>query len=163
MNLEAERERALLALIERLATQSGIPTVAAADVDAAAAGDAPVAVLFTASKSPESWDVCIVLPEVLKGVPGMRAIALTPAESAKLASKYGVDKYPSVVVLRGGRYTGVVEGMQDWEPFCAALTQLAVAEPKRPPSLRIPIVREDSVRAAAAGRAESTPNAARPA
>lgn len=157
MNLEAERERALLALIERLATQSGIPTIAAADVEATVAGDAPVALLLTASKSPESWDVCIVLPELVRAVPGMRAFALTPAESAKLASKYGIDKYPSVVVLRGGRYTGVIEGMQDWDPFCTALAGLAVAEPKKPPSLRIPIYREDSV------RTDSTPNAARPA
>jgi hydrogenase-1 operon protein HyaE len=162
MNLEAERERALLALVERLATQSGIPTVAAADVESAVAGDAPFAVLLTASKSPESWDVCIVLPELLRAVPGMRAIALTPAESAKLASKYGIDKYPSVVVLRGGRYAGVIEGMQDWDPFCAALAGLAVAEPKKPPSLRIPIVREELVRDSAL-RTDSTPNAVRPA
>jgi hydrogenase-1 operon protein HyaE len=148
MNLEAERERALLALIERLATQSGIPTVAGADLDAAAAGAPLLAVLFTASKSPESWDVCVVLPEVLRAVPAMRAVALTPAESARLASRYGVDKYPSVVVLRDGRYTGVIEGMQDWEPFCSALARLASAEPRKPPSLRIPIVTENAARTA---------------
>ncbi len=139
MNHEAERESALLALLERLATTADLPTVASTDLDAIAATTPCLAVLLTASKSPESWDVCVVLPEVLRAVPGVRAVALTPAESTRLASRYGIDKYPSVVVLREGRYTGVIEGMQDWEPFCTKLAQLAVAEPRKPPSLRIPI------------------------
>jgi hydrogenase-1 operon protein HyaE len=149
MNLEADRERALLALLERLATASGIPTVAAADLDAHAAGVPALAVLLTATKSPESWDVCIVLPELLRAVPGVRAVAVAPAESARLASRFGVDKYPSLVVLRDGRYTGVIEGMQDWEPFVVALSALASAEPRKPPSLRIPVVIEPAATPAA--------------
>jgi hydrogenase-1 operon protein HyaE len=145
MNHEAERERALQQLLERLATDRGIPAVTAADVDGLAAGTT-LAVLYTAAKSPESWDVAVVLPEVLRACPGVRAVALDPAESARAASRWGVDKYPSVVVLRDGRYTGVIEGMQDWEPFCQELARLAQAEPRRPPSLRIPIVNESAAR-----------------
>jgi hydrogenase-1 operon protein HyaE len=145
MNHEAERERALQELLARLAAERGIPTVTAAGVDEVAAGTT-LAVLHTAAKSPESWDVAVVLPEVLRSCPGVRAVALTPAESAVAAPRWGVDKYPSVVVLRDGRYVGVIEGMQDWEPFCQELARLSQAEPRRAPSLRIPIVTESSTR-----------------
>ena len=145
---DIDRERALQGLLARLAAEQGIPTIAAGDVEARAAGEPCLALLLTAAKSPESWDVGVVLPEVLRTCGGVRAVALEPAESAKLAARYGVDKYPSVVVLREGRYTGVIEGMQDWEPFCTELARLAVAEPRRPPSLRIPIVTESAARTA---------------
>ncbi len=147
MNHEAERELALRGLLARLAAEQGIPTVAAADLDAIAAAGT-LAVLYTAAKSPETWDVGIVLPELLRACPGVRAVALDPAESARAAARFGVDKYPSLVVLRDGRYTGVIEGMQDWEPFCTELARLASAEPRRPPSLRIPIVTESAARSA---------------
>ena len=41
------------------------------------------AVLFTGdpTRTPESWDVCVVLPEVLREVPGVRAATLSPADS----------------------------------------------------------------------------------
>jgi hydrogenase-1 operon protein HyaE len=145
---EMDRERALQALLARLAAEQGIPTIAAGDLDALAADEPCLAVLLTASKSPESWDVCVVLPEVVRACDGVRAVALEPADSAKLAPRFGVDKYPAVVVLRAGRYTGAIEGMQDWEPFCTELARLASAEPRRPPSLRIPIVTESAARTA---------------
>lgn len=148
MNPEAERERALQALLSRLAAEQGVAVIAAADLEATAASEPRLAVLLTAAKSPESWDVAVVLPEVLRACGGIRGVALEPAESARLASRYGIDKYPSVVMLREGRYTGVIEGMQDWEPFCLAVAQLAEAEPRRPPSLRIPIVTETAARTA---------------
>lgn len=145
---EIERERALQGLLARLAAEQGIPRIAAAELDAHAAAEPCLAVLLTAAKSPESWDVAVVLPEVIRACDGVRAVALEPADSAQLAARYGIDKYPSLVVLREGRYTGVIEGMQDWEPFCTELARLAVAEPRRPPSLRIPIVTEAAARTA---------------
>jgi hydrogenase-1 operon protein HyaE len=148
MNVDVERDRALLGLLARLAAEHGIPTIAASELEARAAAEPCLAVLFTATRSPESWDVGVVLPEVLRACAGVRAVALAPAEGAQLAARFGVDKYPSVVVLREGRYTGVLEGMQDWEPFCTGLAGLAAAEPRRPPSLRIPIVTESAARTA---------------
>lgn len=145
---EIDRERALQGLLGRLAADQAIPTIAAGELDARAAAEPCLAVLLTAAKSPETWDVCVVLPEVIRACEGVRAVALDPAQSAKLAARYGIDKYPSVVVLRAGRYTGVIEGMQDWEPFCTELARLATAEPRRPPSLRIPIVTESAARTA---------------
>jgi hydrogenase-1 operon protein HyaE len=144
MNQDAVRDRALRDLLARLEAERGIPTVDGTGLDAAAAGTPRLAVLFTAPRSPESWDVAVVLPELLRECADVRAVALDPAESARLAPRYGVDKYPSVVVLRDGLYTGAIEGMQDWEPFLVQLRRLADAEPRRPPSLRIPVVTEPS-------------------
>ena len=99
---DVDRERALQGLLARLAAEQGIPTIAADELDARAATEPSFAVLLTAAKSPESWDVAVVLPEVVRSCPGVRAVALEPAESAKLAARFGIDKYPSVVVLREG-------------------------------------------------------------
>lgn len=132
---EAERARAFDALLARLATRPGLARVAATELDAVVAAEPLLAVLLTGepAKSPESWDVCVVLPELLGACPGMRAVVLDPVESAAAAPRFGADRFPTLVVLRGGEYTGCIEGMADWAPFCAELARLAAAPARRPP------------------------------
>lgn len=150
MSYQEEREAAMAALLNRLASEAGIPTLRAADVPVHAAAEPLLALLFTGdpTRTPESWDVCVVLPDVVRTVPAMRAATLAPDASRELAPAFGVDKLPSVVVLKHGEYAGVIEGMRDWLPFCAELAQLAVAPVRRPPGTGIPVVTESSARPA---------------
>jgi hydrogenase-1 operon protein HyaE len=150
MSYEAEREAAMAALLGRLATEVSIPTLRADEVAAHAASQPLLALLFNGdpTRAPESWDVCVVLPELVRTVPGLRAATLSPAESRKLAPAFGVDKFPSLVVLKHGEYTGVIEGMRDWLPFCAELAQLAAAPARTPPGIGIPVVTDSSARPA---------------
>jgi hydrogenase-1 operon protein HyaE len=124
--------------------------VAAAELAGHAAALPLLAVLFSGdpARTPESWDVGVVLPELLRTVPGLRAATLSPADSQALASAYGVVKFPSLVVLGHGEYAGVIEGMRDWLPFCAELAQLVAAARRRTPAGGIPVVQDSSARPA---------------
>lgn len=135
MNYAEQRAHAFAELLARLAREAGVPTVTAAGIDAAAAAPGVLGLLYTGDpgRSPESWDVCVVLPELLAACPGTRAAILDPAESALAAARYGIDKLPALVVLRDGEYIGAIEGMRDWEPFVVALRVLREAPSQPPP------------------------------
>jgi hydrogenase-1 operon protein HyaE len=132
MNYQEQRAAAFHGLLERLAREAGLPTVDAAALAERTAATPALAVLFTGepTHSPESWDVCVVLPELLALCPGLAACVLDPAESAIAAPAYGVGKLPALVLLRDGEYVGVIEGMRDWQPFRDELRRLLVAPPR---------------------------------
>jgi hydrogenase-1 operon protein HyaE len=136
-NPEAERYRAFVALLGRLSAERGIPMLAAGAVEAEAARRPLLAALFTGdpTRVPESWDVAVILPELMRACRGFAGATLDPVQSRVAAARFGVDKFPALVVLRHGEYTGVIEGMRDWLPFCAELARLGSApacEPPRP-------------------------------
>jgi hydrogenase-1 operon protein HyaE len=133
MNYQEQRAVAFRALLERLDREAVLPSIGAAQLASHAAATPLLAVLFTGdpTMSPESWDVAVVLPELLAACSGVRGCVLDPAQSASAAERYGVGKLPAVVVLRDGTYLGVIEGMRDWQPFVADLQRL-VAAPVQP-------------------------------
>jgi hydrogenase-1 operon protein HyaE len=133
MNYQQQRAAAFAGVLARLAREAGLPTADAAGVDELAATVPALAVLFTGDPTvtPESWDVAVVLPELLASCPGLAGCVLDPDQSALAAPRYGVGKLPALVVLRAGEYLGVIEGMRDWQPFVEELRRL-VAAPTRP-------------------------------
>ena len=135
MNYAEQRAAAFAALLERLAREAGLPSATGAGLASRAASAPLLAALFTGDPTvnPESWDVCVVLPELLARVPGLAGCILNPDESARAATAYGVGKLPALVVLRDGQYLGVIEGMHDWQPFAAALDRLVSAPPRPVP------------------------------
>ncbi len=129
MNYQQQRAAAFRGVLERLAREADVPTLTAAALEAQVAAAPLLAVLFTGDPtvSPESWDVAVVLPELVASCPGLRAAILDPAQSALAAGRYGVGKLPALVVLRAGAYLGAIEGMRDWQPFVADLQALVAA------------------------------------
>ncbi len=134
MNYAEQRAVAFEALLARLAAECGIARPTAATLDESARGHELLAVLYTgeAARSPESWDVCVVLPDLLGSFAGIAGAILDPAESALAAARFGVDKLPALVLLRRGEYVGVVEGMRDWRPFVEEFGAL-LSSPTQPP------------------------------
>lgn len=126
MNYQEQRAVAFRGLLERLGREAGLANVTAAALGELAAATPLLAALFTGDPtvSPESWDVTVVLPELLAGCAGVTGCVLDPAESALAAKRYGVGKLPALVVLRDGAYLGAIEGMRDWQPFVADFKRL---------------------------------------
>jgi len=135
MNYQEQRSAAFRGVLERLGREAGLPSVTAAELGARAAATPLLAALFTGDPtvSPESWDVAVVLPELLSACAGVSGCVLSPAESALAAAQFGVGKLPALVVLRHGAYLGTIEGMRDWQPFVAELRRLAAAAPRPTP------------------------------
>jgi len=119
---------------------------AALDQLAAAGGDLVVLLTDDPARNPESWDLAVVLPELLKAFAGrLSAASMLPAAARETAARYGVARYPSLLFLRGGDYVGVLEGMYDWQLLGPAVQGMLEAPVSRVPGIGIP------VRAAAGG------------
>ncbi len=129
-------------LIARLVDEFGYPRLAGADLEAF--GNAPGdAVLFCAGdpvQYPECLDVAVVLPEILRAFPGrfragIPAVEMGPAMQAR----YGFNRWPTLVFLRGGAYVGTISGIQDWSVYLARIQELLATPASRPPSIGIPV------------------------
>lgn len=92
---------------------------------------------------PESNDVAMILPELVKAFGGRFKAALV-AQSAErsLQARYGFGTWPALVFLRRGEYLGVITQVQNWEDYLREIQRLLDAEPSKPPGFKIPVVSE---------------------
>lgn len=92
------------------------------------------------AKVPESWDLTIILPEVVAKLDEeVRVGMLSPADARSLATRYGIRIWPALLALRDGEYLGAVEGLKDWGVYGRLIPELLAASPSRPPSIGIPV------------------------
>lgn len=132
---------ALEQALQRLEAEAGFTRVAADGVAAFAASGANV-LLLTAdpARHPEAWDMVVVLPEVLKVVPGaFRAGVADPAASRDIATAYSIGVFPALLFQRDGAYVGAIEGMRDWMPLVTAVRAMHSAPAGRRPGVGIPV------------------------
>lgn len=91
-------------------------------------------------KVPETWDMLVILPELLKGLPDPPRVGLlAPAAARTVAPRFGIRLWPALLALRGGDYLGTIEGFKDWSIFAVRLPQLLAAPASRPPMIGIPV------------------------
>ncbi len=99
--------------------------------------------LFTGDpvRFPECLDVAVVLPELQRAfapTQGRFAIGVVCRETEdEVARRYGVQRWPSLVFLRGGQYVATVAGMLDWTDYLARVAEVLALPTSRPP---IPLV-----------------------
>lgn len=92
---------------------------------------------------PESNDVAVILPELLKPFSDRLTPAVVDAElERELHQRYAFDKWPALVFLRGGEYLGVITGMRDWSEFQREFDRVLAATPGKAPAFTIPVVVE---------------------
>ncbi|QSA97328.1 hydrogenase [Methylococcus sp. EFPC2] len=132
----------LAALIAKLTERDAFLLLDEAGEAAFAAAPGAAVLLFVEDPStvPESWDVGVVLPEVLKdlGQP-CRTGVVAPATGRSLRARYGFARWPAAVFLRDGGYLGAIEGMKDW-PVLLAETRAILSGPvRRPPGLGVEV------------------------
>lgn len=129
-------------LLARLAEAVGRTVATAEDLDALLA-EPGAWVLFCGgrpSQHPECLDVAVVLPELLALHGGrVRAAVAAPDLEAALQTRYGFNRWPSLVFLRDGDYVGVISGMRDWSVFVGQFAERLAAAPCRPPTVGIAV------------------------
>jgi len=127
----------LLTLFARQVRESGFSALSAAGADEFAARPGP-AVLFFADdpkRVPETWDVAVVLPDILRAsAEPLRVGLLDPAAARALAGRYGVFRWPSLVFLRDGAYLGALERMRDWGEYLEEIPRILARPASRPPT-----------------------------
>ncbi len=94
-----------------------------------------------AERFPESNDVAMILPELVKEYDGrfQAAVIALPCQRP-LQSRYGFTEWPTLVFMRGDRHLGNISRVQDWNQYILMINQLLVAEPKTVVKTAIPPV-----------------------
>jgi hydrogenase-1 operon protein HyaE len=130
-------------LVERLVEQGRARAVDADTAAAWAARPGEHLLFFSgdALRFPEAADVAVVLPELAAAFGGRFDLGVVPraAEDA-LARRWGVQRWPSLVLLRDGGWVATLSGMKDWSDFVAELGQALQQPATRAPSVGIPVV-----------------------
>lgn len=138
---------AFVALTERLAERHGFDRLDEAAFEAFAAGAGDRVVLFAEdpARVPETWDVAVVLPEVLKTLgKRLHAGVLDIASARRLAPRFGFRTWPALVFLRDGGYVGTIEGMRDWGVYLAEVSAMLGKPVGRAPCIGITVCAESA-------------------
>jgi hydrogenase-1 operon protein HyaE len=106
-----------------------------------AGGDGMVLFTQEPDQQPETWDVAVILPEVLKLTGDrLRAAIITPDLARKEKARYGITRWPSLVFVRDGGYVGVIDGMRNWEEYTREIAEMLEKPIGRAPSVGIPVM-----------------------
>ncbi len=129
-------------LIDRLTKELGYPLVDLGNIDAFLSSAELTVLFFTEDikRFPESNDVAVVLPELLKAFPALAAGVVSHQDERKLQKQYGFMSWPALVFFRDGQYLGALTGIQDWNVYLEEINRLLAAKPTHPPTLGIPVV-----------------------
>jgi hydrogenase-1 operon protein HyaE len=88
----------------------------------------------------ETLDLAVIAPEIARAFPGaFRTAVLSPAAAREIAPRYGLRRWPALVLLRDGGYVGAVEGLRDWSGYLDAIASLLAAPVVRPPGLGVAV------------------------
>lgn len=129
-------------LITRLVDEYACPLLTEADLDAwlQTSGDGVLFCVGDPLQFPEALDVAVVLPELMRAFVGRFRVAVADRElEAELQTRFGFSRWPSLLFVRDGGYTGVLSGMLDWSVYLARIQDLLSAPVSRPPSIGIPV------------------------
>ena len=121
-------------LVQRLLTEFGLPEVGAADVDAFLAAPGDAVLLFTEDpkRHPESADVAVILPELMKTFANrFRAAVVARASERELQKRYGFARWPALVFVRRGDLVGTLTGVHDWDDFVEQVSGLLESPTRR--------------------------------
>ena len=138
----AEMQASFAKLLERLHTQSKVILLDEEGLEAFVMAGGDGMVLFTQEpdQQPETWDVAVILPEVLKMFGDrLRAAIITPELARKEKARFGITHWPSLVFVRDGGYVGVIEGMRNWDDYAREITAMLEKPIGRAPSVGIPV------------------------
>jgi hydrogenase-1 operon protein HyaE len=94
-------------------------------------------------KYPEALDVAVVLPQLLRAFPGRFTAGLVAPDAERAVhARFGCQRWPALVLLRGDAYVGSIERMRDWDAYLTELAALLERPPARPPGVGVPVAAE---------------------
>jgi len=131
------------ALIRDMIDKYGYPVLGADDIDEYLSRHDNVVLFFTENPQhfPESNDVAVVLPELMRVFKDRLVAAVVHKDSERLlCRRYNFKAWPSLVFLRQGEYLGVISRVQDWHIFIQRIEEILNAGPTPAPCIEIPLV-----------------------
>jgi hydrogenase-1 operon protein HyaE len=129
-------------LIAQLFSKHGFSELQAGDIDTFAGKPGHSLLVFTEDpvRVRETLDLAVIVPEVVAAFPGRFRVGVLLPEAARAAqARFGVRRWPALVVLRDGAYVGAVEGLRNWDEYVQEFERLLDAEPSRPPTIGVAV------------------------
>ena len=131
-------------LIDRLITELGYTEVSLDNHDEFVAMPGMNVLFFPGDPKTvrDATDVAVVLPELMSAFAGKLnagVVTDTFGDGKTLKHKYGFTHYPSLVFVRDSGYVGTLSRIRTWQEYLATISELLVAEPRRPPSIGIEV------------------------
>ncbi len=130
-------------LIRSLIERHGIAHLDGDTIDEFLQSHDDVVLFFTENphQFPESNDVAVVLPELLKAFDGRLTAAVVHRDAERaLQKRYGFTAWPALVFLRRGKYLGIITRVQDWNGYLSEIERLLNSAPSQPPAFKIAVV-----------------------
>lgn len=124
------------ALLDQLYTHHGLPLLDADNYDLFIYGHDNVVLFFCNDPVmfPESHDVAVILPELLKAFAGrLQGAVIAKSVERELQARFRFSSWPSLVFLRGGEYLGTISGIKDWAEYGQEFARILASEPSQPP------------------------------
>jgi hydrogenase-1 operon protein HyaE len=124
-------------LIAQLQTRHGYPLLDADSYDHFVYGNETVVLFFCNNPLhfPESNDVAVILPELIKAFSGrLQAAVIGRPIERELQARFRFTSWPSLVFLRNGEYLGAISGIKDWQEYRQEIERILAATPSEPPS-----------------------------
>ena len=119
-------------LVQNMIEHHGYPVLTEATLTDFLESRGEVVVFFTenADKFPETNDVAMILPELVKAFGGrFSAAVLALADQRKLQMQYGFREWPTLVFLRNGDYLGAISRVQDWNVYLSEINRILTSTP----------------------------------
>jgi hydrogenase-1 operon protein HyaE len=132
-------------LIAALIERHGLPVLQADDIDVFCKANRHSLLFLPGdpAKYPEALDVAVVLPQLMQSLSGRFTTALVAPEAEHAVhARFGCQRWPALVLLRGDAYLGSIERMRNWDDYLDELGRLLSAEPTRAPGIGIPLAPE---------------------
>jgi len=126
----------MTSMLEQLQSRYAYPLLDADSYDHFVYGNENVVLFFCNDPVlfPESHDVAVILPELVKAFNGrlQAAIIAKPIER-ELQARFRFTGWPSLVFLRNGEYLSVITGIRNWQEYKQETAAILAAAPSQPP------------------------------
>ena len=125
-------------IIDAMLNRHSMPVVNKDSVDEFLQQNA-LAVLFFAEdpmKYPETADVAMVLPELVREFPGLAPALVDFDDQHALQKNFDFTAWPALAFFRDGAYRGAITRIQNWQDYLVQIDELLNKAPK----LMIPAV-----------------------
>ena len=123
-------------LVERLHRDYDYPLLDAENYHAFVYGHELVVLFFTNNpvQFPESNDVVVVLPELLKAwQKPVQAAVIGAGIEHELQRQFRFNRWPALVFLQRGGYLGAITGIRNWQDFLSEGNQILNSPATEPP------------------------------
>ena len=132
-------------LIHNMVEKYAYPVIDESGLESFLADNHDVVLFFAENPKqyPESNDVAMILPELVKAFSGrLQAALVAKSAERRLQARYGFGTWPALVFLRDGQYLGVITQVRNWDDYLHEIRRLLDSEPVRTPGFKIPVVSE---------------------